>query len=78
MTLAHEGEHAWGLKNEKKAECWAIQDVALTAKHLKLGWSYGHRLSELYWEHRYPYSRYWTPKCHEGGPWDIYDGPMWP
>jgi hypothetical protein len=77
-TLTHEGEHAYGIRGEKKAECYAMQDMEFAAKYLGLGQLYGRALGKFYWRYVYPYSAYWSGACHEGGPWDIYDGTVWP
>jgi hypothetical protein len=77
-TLAHEGEHAFGVSNEKKADCYAMQDMELAADTLPLGWRLGRSLARFYWNNIYPNTRYWSAKCHDGGPWDIYDESIWP
>jgi hypothetical protein len=78
-TFTHETEHAYGIRNEKRAECYAMQDMELAARRLGLRWRYGRALAKLYWNHLYPDTRYWSPKCRESGPWDIYDDTsIWP
>jgi nitroreductase len=77
-TLAHEAEHAYGIRGEKKADCYAMQDMELAATHLGLGWRYGRALAKFYWRYIYPYSSYWSAACYDGGPWDIYDEAVWP
>jgi hypothetical protein len=78
LTVAHEAEHAYGIRNEKKAECYGMQHMEWAANNLPLGWRLGRSLAKFYWNNIYPTTRYWSPNCHDGGPWDIYEESIWP
>ena len=80
QTLAHESEHAHGIRNERPADCYGMQQVEFVATNLGLGRRYGRGLARLFWVYVYnaPGYIYSSPKCYEGGPWDLYERSVWP
>jgi hypothetical protein len=73
-TLAHESLHVYGFRNEALTDCLAMQITALSANYLGTSYAYGRALAKHVWNN-YSVAKkppgYWSPKCHNGGPWDI-------
>jgi hypothetical protein len=77
ITLAHETIHVAGVGNESRAECHGMQLTALTAGALGLGKGYGRKLAQLalsLYEDNYGGTEYYTPKCKNGSPLDLFPG----
>lgn len=72
VTLAHEPQHSKGVVSEARAECYAIQRAALTARRLGVPASYSARLARIYWE-RYDgeLPTYRSRECRDGGALDL-------
>jgi hypothetical protein len=82
-TVAHETMHAsYSIGNEAKAECFAIQYTTYTANLLGVTGRYARRLGVSAWrayDDLYAGTRYWSPKCRNGGPWDLNpQSSVWP
>jgi hypothetical protein len=78
--LAHEAEHARGVANEAKAECFAMQLIPRTARAFGYSAQTGRFLARAYWLH---YGEeppgYHSVRCREGGPYDLNrDSSVWP
>ena len=72
MVLAHEAQHATGIRNEAKAECYALQDMRRLGKLLEVDGAYTRELVEFFWTEMYPYepSGYGSGACRPGGALD--------
>ncbi len=80
-TLAHESVHATGVTVEAQTECYAVQLTEETAMGLGAPARYARRLAEFYAAVVYPKALpgYRTPKCRDGGPYDLNPGKeRWP
>ena len=73
ITLAHEGEHVIGTRNEAAAECHAMQRVRFLARALGANKSYARMIATHGWTDVYPRMspQYRSPKCYDGGPLDL-------
>lgn len=77
-TVRHETLHAYGLKNEAKTNCYAVQLVRFAGLNLGLSQPSARSLSNLAVRSvrsRAP-SGYWNASsCRDGGAWDLLDEP---
>jgi hypothetical protein len=74
-TLTHEAIHANGVANEAVTECYAMQLTELVAAQLGVSRSYGYSLGRIFWRYDWPRQRgteYWTSRCYNGGPLDLF------
>jgi hypothetical protein len=73
LVLAHESEHAAGIRNEAVAECYGMQRMAETAVLLGVSRQFGQDYAIQYWSVAYQshHDRYFTTKCRNGGPLDL-------
>jgi hypothetical protein len=81
LVLAHEAQHAAGVYNEAKAECYAVQHVRRMAGLLGMNASYGALLEDFTWTRIYPLEPpgYSSPECRPGGALDLRKGvSAWP
>jgi hypothetical protein len=72
LVLAHEAQHAAGVLNEAKAECYAIQQVRRLARLLRMNAPYA-LLEDFTWTRIYPLEPpgYSSPECRPGGTLDL-------
>lgn len=81
LTLAHEGVHLTGIRDEATAECWAIQRTATVAERLGVPAADATALAVLAWAH-YPLwagTALWSAECRDGGALDLAPGDgIWP
>jgi hypothetical protein len=72
-VLAHEAQHAVGVKNEARAECYAMQYVEPLARLLGANASYAALLEDFAWTRIYPVEPpgYSSPDCRPGGSLDL-------
>lgn len=72
IVLAHEAQHARGIRNEAKAECYGLQDMRRLGKLLELDGAYTRELAEFFWTQMYPYERsgYGSDECRPDGALD--------
>jgi hypothetical protein len=79
-VLAHEATHARGIANEAETECDAIQLIPETTVWLGLSKRVGRLFADAYWRaYRFEPKGYSTPKCRDGGPYDLHPGThLWP
>jgi hypothetical protein len=81
LILAHESEHAAGIRNEAKAECYGMQETARLARLLGVEKAYAEELAEFVWERWYPFERppYYSAECRPGGKLDLHPrSSAWP
>jgi hypothetical protein len=81
LVLAHEAQHATGIRNEAKAECYAIQHMARLARFLGVDGSYANQLKNFVWTRVYPLDEpvYRSTECRPGGKLDLRPGvAAWP
>lgn len=73
LVLAHESEHAAGIRNEAVAECYGMQRMAETAVLLGVSREFGQDYAIQYWSVAYQshHDRYFTTRCRNGGPLDL-------
>jgi hypothetical protein len=80
-TLAHEAQHAVGIRIESRAECFAVQRIRPLARALGASPDYANGLAEIYWEYVYPTlpPRYQNDRCAPGAKLDLSPrSPAWP
>jgi hypothetical protein len=78
VTLAHEAQHAKGVVEEPKAECYGMQLADETARELGIEPRYADTLPATYWAH-YPLDEVYASKeCRNGGEFDLIVGGPWP
>jgi hypothetical protein len=72
-TLAHEAQHARGIANEARAECYGMQRVRDVARELGADLRYAAALAALYLRVVYPQAPrvYRSPECRDGGRLDL-------
>ncbi len=73
IVLAHESEHAAGIRSEAVAECYGLQRMARTAVLLGVSRQFGQDYAVQYWSVAYQshHDRYFTTRCKNGGPLDL-------
>jgi hypothetical protein len=73
IVLAHESQHAAGIRSEAVAECYGMQRMAETAVLLGVSRRFGEDYAIQYWSVAYQshHDRYFTPRCRNGGPLDL-------
>jgi hypothetical protein len=73
IVLAHESEHASGIRSEAVAECYGMQRMAETAVLLGVSRQFGQDYAIQYWSVAYQshHDRYFTRRCRNGGPLDL-------
>jgi hypothetical protein len=73
IVLAHESQHAAGIRSEALAECYGMQRMAETAVLLGVSRQFGQNYAIQYWSVAYQsqHNRYFTTRCRNGGPLDI-------
>ena len=80
-TLAHEGYHLAGVRNEAETECYALQAIDFTARRLGAAPQQARALADLALRQlpqRMP-PAYTAPECHDGGDYDLRpDTAVWP
>jgi hypothetical protein len=80
-TLAHESYHLAGVRNEAQTECYALQAVDFVARRLGASREQGEALASFSFDQlprRMP-AEYSSPKCRNGGPYDLRPGSaVWP
>jgi hypothetical protein len=80
-ALAHEAQHASGVRNEVRADCYGMQSIATAAGALGRTAAEGRYLAALYWKHWYVWldQRYRSRECRDGGRLDLNPGiARWP
>jgi hypothetical protein len=83
-TLAHEAIHVAGIRNEARAECYAMQLTRLTSEELGTDGIYGAALIRTLWDGYEEYGaanpEYYSAECRNGGSLDLNpDDPyFWP
>lgn len=79
-VLAHEATHARGVADEAKTECESIQLVPRTTMLLGLSAKVGRLFANALWRaYRFEPKGYSTPKCRNGGPYDLHPkSDVWP
>ena len=73
----HETMHAYGIKNEAQANCYAVQLVPYAAYYLGLPWKRADYLRKLglNFVRRGAPANYWNyGRCRDGGRWDLLPG----
>jgi hypothetical protein len=72
-ALAHEAQHARGISDETKAECYGMQSIVSTAEALGRSGAEGRYLASLYWRTTYLKrdEKYRSDDCRDGGPYDL-------
>jgi hypothetical protein len=74
-TLAHEAIHVAGIRNEARAECFAMQLTRFTSEQLGTSAGYGAALTRSLWEGYEEYGasnpEYYSSACRNGGPLDL-------
>jgi hypothetical protein len=73
LVLAHEAQHAAGIPNEGKAECYAMQYVEQLARLLGMNAPYAALLEDFAWTRIYPLESpgYRSSECRPGGKLDV-------
>jgi hypothetical protein len=73
LVLAHEAQHATGIRDEAKAECYAMQFVEPLARKLGADASYASVLEDFAWTRIYPLEprAYSSDECRPGGKLDV-------
>ena len=72
----HETNHAYGIRNEAQANCYAVQLVYWFARTLRLPRAKALRMESLAVRSvraRSPRNYWDAGSCHDGGPWDLDD-----
>jgi len=81
VTLAHESFHLRGIVDEAQTQCYAVQTVQLAAQRFGVP-LHRARAVAIWALSTSPYllpAQYWSPTCHNGGPWDLRrDTDVWP
>jgi hypothetical protein len=80
-VLAHEVAHLGGAgRNERRAECDAVQTMDRAAVLLGADPAYAARIARAYWLRDYPRrpARYRSPQCRPGGSFDLRLAAGWP
>jgi hypothetical protein len=73
-TVLHETTHAYGIRNEAQANCYAVQLVPVFAEQLNFAPARAHYLQQLAVRKTKATapSGYWDPaRCRDGGAWDL-------
>ena len=72
-TLTHEAQHARGVANEARAECYGMQLVRTAARALGAEGAYASSLAGVYWRVIYPAAPrpYRSPECRNRGRLDL-------
>jgi hypothetical protein len=73
-ALAHESQHARGIFDEAKAECYGVQAIAATTVALGRSGTEGRFLASLYWGDAYLRQEdpaYRSDECRDGGALDL-------
>jgi hypothetical protein len=79
--LAHEAQHAVGIRNESRAECFGMQQIRALAPTLGASPAYASGLAEAYWKYVYPNlpQNYRSNECGPGRKLDLHPrSPAWP
>lgn len=79
--LTHEAWHLRGVKDERVAECYALQTDEIVASRLGASPSLARAMAVYYAKEMYPElsSTYQTPACRNGGRFDLNRGSrVWP
>jgi hypothetical protein len=73
QALAHESEHAAGVRSEAAAECYAVQRLPAAASVLGVAPAYARALQRAYWERGYPREpdEYRSADCADGRGLDL-------
>jgi hypothetical protein len=74
VVALHEAAHAYGVGNEAKADCYAVQLVPLAARALGIGRARADRLGRVAVTHvrETAPEGYWDgSRCKPGGAWDL-------
>jgi hypothetical protein len=73
LILAHEAQHATGIRNEAKAECYAMQHMSRLARLLGADASYASQITDFFWTRMYPLDApaYRSDECRPGGKLDL-------
>jgi hypothetical protein len=73
LVLAHEAQHAAGVRSEAKAECYALQRVEPLARSLGVEAAYASVLADFVWTSIYPLepAGYSSDECRPGGELDL-------
>jgi hypothetical protein len=80
-TLAHEAQHAVGIRNESRAECFGMQRIRALARALGTSPEYASGLAEIYWQYLHPTlpPKYQNDRCRPGTKLDLHPhSPAWP
>jgi hypothetical protein len=80
-TLAHEAQHAVGIRIEWRAECFGMQRIRAIARALGTSPEYASGLAEIYSQYLHPTlpPRYRNDRCAPGTKLDLHPGsPAWP
>ena len=80
-ALAHEAQHASGVWNEARADCYGMQSIPIAARVLGRTAAEGRYLATVYWKHWHVWHgpRYHSRECRNGGRLDLYPGShVWP
>ena len=80
-TLAHEAQHAVGIRRESRAECFGMQRIRALARALGASPDYASALAEIYWQYLHPTlpPRYRDDRCGPGTKLDLHPrSPAWP
>jgi len=72
-TFAHELQHARGIKNEARAECYALQSVEQVALELGSSRARARRVARFAWTDIYPHmpALFRSSECRDGGALDL-------
>jgi hypothetical protein len=80
-TLAHEAQHAVGIRNESRAECFGMQRIRALARALGASGEYAGALAGIYWQYLHPGlpPKYRSDRCRPGTKLDLHPrSPAWP
>jgi hypothetical protein len=73
LILAHEAQHASGVRNEAKAECYGMQHMNRLARLLGASAAYAGQITDFFWTRMYPLDKppYHSDECRPGGKLDL-------
>ena len=73
LILAHEAQHAAGIRKEAKAECYGMQQMNRLARMLGASAAYADQITDFFWVRMYPLAApdYRSDECRPGGRLDL-------